>query len=153
MTIHHRLTQGIAACGVLALLSGCTTGDAFTRLDANRDGSGSPQEFDAYMKREIFACADANHDGKVTQKEWQDVNPKLEAARFRKADRNGDGYINRKEADATFDREGSLKKLFKQIDTNGNGSLSHAEVTAYRSKIRQAPGATSVRKPANPVRS
>lgn len=150
MTTYHRIIQGIAACGALALLPGCTTNGAFAGLDANRDGSGSPQEFDAYMKREVFACADANRDGEVSQQEWRDVNPNLNAAKFRKADRNGNDCIDRREADATFDREESLKKLFKQIDTDGSGGLSHAEVTAYRSKIRQAPGTTRAVKTSTP---
>lgn len=152
MKIYHRITQGVTACGILALLSGCTTGDALARLDTNRDGSGSPQEFDAYMKREIFACADGNRDGQITQKEGQYVNPELKTERFRNVDRNGNGYITRKEADATFDREASLEKLFKQIDTNGNRSLSDAEITAFRYRIRQSPGPAPLHKTSDILR-
>jgi hypothetical protein len=144
-----RIIHGIAACGLLTLVAGCTASDSFQRLDANQNGTGSPEEFDAYMKQEVFTRVDANADGKVTLAEWQAVNPKVDAARFRKADRNGDGSISREEADAEFDREGSLSKLFKQIDTDGNGSLSQSEVTAFRKKVGQQPGETQMEKISN----
>jgi len=142
----HRSIPGAAACGILALLAGCASTDPFSKLDANCDGSGSCDEFCAYMKQDIFSRVDANHDAKVTRQEWQTVNPKLDEAKFRKADRNGDGSITRAEADAAFEREGSLKKVFRKIDADSNGSLSRAEVADFRSKVRQQPGATPVEK-------
>ena len=142
----HRSIPGITACGFMALLAGCASTDSFAKLDANRDGSGSCAEFDAYMKQEVFARCDANHDAKVTKQEWQQFNAKVDEAKFRRADRDGDRSITRKEADAAFDREGSLKKLFVKIDADGNGSLSRAEVTDFRAKVRQQPGATPAEK-------
>jgi Ca2+-binding EF-hand superfamily protein len=141
-----RCIPGVTACGVLAVLAGCASTDSFAKLDANRDGSGSRAEFDAYMKQDVFSRVDVNHDAKVTKDEWQAVNPKLDEARFRKADRDGDRAITRMEADAAFDREGSLPKLFGKIDADGNGGLSRAEVNDFRSKVRQQPGATPVEK-------
>ena len=149
----HRSIPGITACGLMALLAGCASTDSFAKLDANRDGCGSRAEFDAYMKQAVFSRVDANHDAKVTKDEWQAVNPNLDEAKFRRADRNGDRAITRKEADAAFDREGSLKKLFGKIDADGNRSLSRSEVTDFCSKVRQQPGATpaeKISKAANP---
>ena len=140
MTPQTRTIHGIAACGLLALVAGCATSDSFSKLDADKSGTASPAEFDAYMKQEVFTRVDANSDGKVTLEEWQAFNPKVDSTRFRKVDSNKDGSICRKEADAEFDREGSLPKLFKHIDTDGNGSLSQAEVSAFRTKVRQQPG-------------
>ena len=144
-----RTFQGVAACGLLTLVAGCTASDSFHKLDADKNGAGSPAEVDAYMKQEVFARVDANSDGKVTLEDWQAFNPKVDSKRFRKADLNGNGSICRKEADAEFDREGSLPKLFKHIDTDANGNLSQAEVNAFRTKVRQQPGASPKEKISN----
>lgn len=149
----HRFMQGAAIGGLLALLAGCAGNDPFAKLDVNRDDSGSCAEFCAFMKQEVFTRVDADHDGKVTLVEWQAVNPKADNARFRTNDRNHDGSICRSEADAAFEREGSLKKLFKQIDTSGDDALSRAEVSAFREKVRQQPGATPVEKISKASRS
>jgi hypothetical protein len=149
MTAHHRLILGASASGFVALLAGCASSDPFAKLDTNRDGSGSRSEFDAYMKQEVFARIDANQDAKVTLEEWQSFNPKVGSEKFRKTDPNRDGVIDRQEANAAFDREGSLTTLFGKIDTDGNGSLSRAEVSAFHSKLRQQPGASPAEKISN----
>jgi len=145
----NRSIPGIAACGFAALLAGCASTDRFVQLDTNRDHSGSPAEFDAYMKQAVFTRVDANGDGKVTKTEWQQFNPEVSDARFRKTDLNGDRLITRQEADAAFDREGSLKRLFAVIDTDGNGSLSRAEARAFRAKLQSQPGASPAEKISN----
>lgn len=142
----HRSILGASVGGFVALLAGCASTDSFTKLDTNQNGSGSPVEFDAYMKREVFIRVDTNGDAKVTEEEWKQFNPKVSDAKFRKTDLNHDGSISRKEADAAFDREDSLKKLFGKIDTDANGSLSRAEVTAFHSKVQQQPGTSPVEK-------
>jgi hypothetical protein len=141
-----RIIPGAAACAALALLAGCSSGGSFPRLDADRNGSGSRAEFDAFMKQEVFARVDANHDAKVALPEWQAVNPKVNAAKFRSVDRDRDGSITRPEADAAFDREGSLARLFARVDADGNGGLSRAEVSAFRAGLNQQPGATTIEK-------
>ena len=142
----HRPLAGLSACGAVVMLAGCAASDPFAKLDTNRDNSGSCDEFCAYMKQEVYARVDADGDGKVTLAEWQAVNSKVDKARFDKADRDRDGAITRIEADAAFDREGSLTKLFAKIDADGDGSLSRQEVSAFREKVRQLPGATPVEK-------
>lgn len=104
------------------------------------------------MKQEVFSRVDANSDGKVVLSEWQAFNPKVDQTRFRKADTNRDGFITRTEADATFDREGSLNKLFARIDTDRNTCLSRGEVKAFRAQVRQHPGTTPFGKNSNPSR-
>ncbi len=149
----RRSITGISTCAALALLAGCASTDSFARLDTNRDGAGSRAEFDTFMKQEIFSRVDANSDGKVVLSEWQAVNPKVDQARFRKADTNRDGFITRAEADAALEREGTLDKIFAKIDTNGDGSLSRGELRAFRSQVRQHSGTTPVVKTLNPSRS
>ena len=131
--------------GALAL-SACTTGDSFKRVDKNSDGGASFSEFDAYMKKAVFEEVDSNGDGKVSQQEWRQMNPKDPVSEFNKADSNGDGLITRTEADAAFDREGSMKKLFNKIDTDNNGSLSEAEINVFHTHMKKQPGKTDLEK-------
>lgn len=136
MTSLHHFIPSLTACGLAALLAGCASTDSFMKLDTNRDGSGSPAEFDTYMKKEVFARVDTENDGKVTRVEWQQCNPKVSDTKFSKTDTNRDNCISRPEADAAFDREGSLKKLFGKIDSDLNGGLSPSEVSAFHSNPR-----------------
>ncbi|WP_265593994.1 EF-hand domain-containing protein [Haloferula sp. BvORR071] len=147
MNALHRCLSGLAGCGMLVLVASCTTTtDAFSRLDTNRDGSGSRDEFSAYMKQEVFTRVDTNRDAKVSKDEWQSVNPKVSEAKFRKTDLNGDRAITRQEADTAFDREGSLTTLFRKIDTDGNGSLSRVEVAAFHAKVQQQPAGSPAKR-------
>lgn len=149
----NRSIPAIAICGFAALLAGCASADRFAKLDTNRDKSGSPAEFDAYMKQEVFARIDVNNDGKITKPELQQFNPEVDNAKFRSKDLNRDGFIARQEADAAFDREGSLKRLFTVIDTDRNGSLSREEASAFRSKVQQQPGNSPARKISNATKT
>lgn len=135
----QQLPTGLAACVFLMLQAGCASNDRFAKLDTDQDRSGSPAEFDAFMKQEVFTRIDTTGDGKISRTEWLQFNPRVSDAKFRRTDLNGDGYINRREADSAFDREGSLKRLFTAIDTDGNGKLSRAEARAFRAKVEQQP--------------
>lgn len=119
----------------LTLVS-CNDSEGFDKADANDDGLVSFEEFDAHMKGEVFSRVDADGDGRISLAEWQKVNAGKKDADFGKTDTNGDGFISRAEADAAFDREGSLKKLFDKIDTNGDGSIDRAESDAFGEKLR-----------------
>ena len=144
----RKLQYGLAVAGALAL-AGCTTGGSFKQADQDQSGGISFSEFDAHMKASIFKAVDANGDGHVTQEEWRKVNEKDAVSEFSATDRNGDGKISRAEADAGFDKEGSLKDLFKKIDTDGNGSLSQEEVKAFHELMKKQPGKTELDKLSN----
>lgn len=141
----------LAVSGVLALAA-CTA-SSFSRADQDKSGGVSLAEFDAYMKETVFTAVDTNGDGKVSQEEWRRVNPKDPVSEFRGSDRNGDGFITRAEADAAFDKEGSIRDLFKKIDSDGNGSLSQEEVKAFQAKMAQQPGKTELEKLSNAAES
>ena len=144
----RKLQYGLAVAGALAI-AGCTTGGSFKQADQDQSGGISFAEFDAYMKDAIFKGVDADGDGHVTQEEWRRVNEKDPVSEFRATDRNGDGKITRAEADASFDKEGSLKELFKKIDTDGSGSLSQEEVKAFHALMKKQPGKTELEKLSN----
>lgn len=148
----HLSIPTLTACGFMTLLTGCASNDSFAKLDTNHDAAGSPAEFDTYMKKEVFARVDTDNDGKVTKVEWQQFNPKVSDARFRKTDTNSNGSISHKEADAAFDREESLMKLFKIIDSDHSGNLSQPEVTDFHAKLQQQPGSSPAEKITNAVK-
>ena len=133
----------MTSLGLLAgslMIAGCTTGALNPRADKDRDGGVSFPEFDAYMKETIFTEFDANRDGMVTREEWRKQNTSGPASKFQGADRNGDGKVSRSESDAKLGQDGSMKKLFQKIDTDRNGRLSEAEITAFQTLMQQQSG-------------
>lgn len=131
--------------GLLAV-SGCATGSLNPQADKNLDGGVSFPEFDAYMKESIFSQYDANGDGVVTMKEWRSQNPTGPVSNFNEADANGDGRVTRAQSDAKMNRDGSMKKLFQKIDTDGDGRLSKEEIAAFEALMKQQPGGTEMEK-------
>lgn len=128
------------AIGLAGILAACTNAGRFQEADPNGDGYSSHDEFTAYMKREVFAIADQNSDGQVTEAEWKAFNPESERREFVRADRDGSGGVSRSEADVAFDREGTLDRLFDRIDTDGSKTLSKEELSAFKAKVGQQPG-------------
>jgi len=94
-------------------------------------GGGMPPEAVAFF---IGRMADANHDGKVTQAEWQ--------AFIAKVDTNGDGFVTVDEIKALHaahdhgdvqrhaDMGNALPPFLAHWDTDGDGRLSTAELMA-----------------------
>ena len=128
---------------------------AFDRLDANKDGQVSRQEFDAgrvareqrealrqpgehvggnvYLHRKggmgfagrMFEMADANHDGRVSLQEMTDAALR----HFDMADANHDGRLTLQEAEA------AALEHFDKADLNHDGKITpdeRAQIHALR---------------------
>ena len=69
--------------------------------------------------------ADADHDGKVSKREYIDAR----AAQFSRMDRNGDGFIDEADSRAGGNERGqrAAKALRGRIDSNGDGKISKEE--------------------------
>ena len=90
----------------------------FARLDANKDGKISPEEFAAFRGQNAKADAQATKAGKRGAKLF---------ARF---DKDKDGALSRTEADAV------LAWRFKRMDANADGVLSLEELQAKHGKAK-----------------
>ena len=114
-------------------------GEWFNRLDTNHDGALTRDEATAASAERIaksFDRLDANHDGMITQEEMRAAGEarreamKAEAqARFKSADRNGDGLLSKDEATAGLPR---VAGNFDRLDANKDGQLSPEELAAAR---------------------
>lgn len=83
---------------------------------------------------------DKNGDGSILPKEFR-----LRKELYLKLDRNGDGEVTEEDLDwsASSDwvrRDKDALKLFRMVDTDGNGRGSEAEWMAFYQKIKQAKG-------------
>jgi Ca2+-binding EF-hand superfamily protein len=113
---------------------------AFRRFDADGDGRITAEEWKA--RPETFAMLDANKDGAVTREELTpkgpararrgggpDVRSGKDSAHFLgKYDANRDGQVTREE----FPHE----RRFSEIDADGNGVLSKAEIEESVDRVR-----------------
>jgi Ca2+-binding EF-hand superfamily protein len=99
----------------------------FERLDANKDGMISLEEFQPPGKHQgPMEKADSNNDGAVTLEEMQAMRAAKMAEhdarmteRFTMMDTNGDGAVTQEEARQT---------MFNHMDANQDGQLSADEL-------------------------
>jgi hypothetical protein len=97
--------------------SGLRTKDMMHKIDTNNDGMISRDEWIAYQEK-VFAMLDKKNTGKVDETEYARANP--EVVSF-----GTGGYAS-----------GLLtKEMFKKIDTNGDGVITHDEFITYQLKI------------------
>jgi Ca2+-binding EF-hand superfamily protein len=114
---------------------------AFRRFDANQDGKITAEEWKG--RPESFARLDEDKDGAITREELTpkgpgagrkgdrpDVRSGKDSAHFlEKYDANRDGQITKEE----FPHE----KRFSEIDADGNGVLSDAEIKDSMDRVRK----------------
>ena len=99
--------------------------ELWKQYDLNGDGKITREEFMA-VRAVCFARYDANGDGMLTREEAMRFSPPSLAERvnaeFARLDLDEDGLISREE----FDRESD--RLFRQLDTNGDGVIAGIEL-------------------------
>jgi Ca2+-binding EF-hand superfamily protein len=79
-----------------------------------------------------FAESDSNHDGRLSQSEWQSAQLRKAAEKFRKMDANRDGSLSREEMQAAREqrmhRRGGMREKLRELDADGDRQLSRAEL-------------------------
>ncbi|MFZ4484328.1 MAG: hypothetical protein ACOYOL_10160 [Chthoniobacterales bacterium] len=118
------------------LLSACQSTDSphqvFVKMDTDADGRISLAEANRYILPRIFAVFDRNGDGSVTLVEARQIEPNFDARLFATRDRNHDGRVAFEEFRVVADKEGTVKRMFVEIDRNRDGFLDSAEGEALR---------------------
>jgi hypothetical protein len=97
--------------------SGLRTEAMMHKMDVNRDNMVSRREWIAFQNK-VFAMLDKKKTGKVDESEYMAASP--EVASFATG-----GY-----ASGLLTRE-----MFKKIDTDGDGTISHQEFLSYQLRI------------------
>ena len=130
------------AVPVVAGAGGDKAGDhegMFKSMDTNGDGKISAEEHAAAAKK-MFEMMDANKDGKVTAEEMTAAHEKVtgkkagagemsSADKIKVIDTNGDGALSAEEHAA------GSKMMFDKMDTDKDGFLTKAEMTAGHQKL------------------
>ncbi len=106
------------------------------RLDANKDGKLSSEEFNA--PPQMFNMIDANRDGYLTLEELNAMAKNRPAANpsaagksgLAKMDANGDGAISREEFKGP-------DNVFERMDVNADGRISADEVEGWKNQARE----------------
>lgn len=122
-----------------------------TKLDKDGDGFVSREEAAGHkMLEKNFDAIDSNKDGKLSKdeirafhqaKREQHKEKKAEFdAKFKAADKDGDGALTKQEAEAG--KLGMIAKHFDQIDANHDGKVTPEELQAARKSMhgKRGPG-------------
>ena len=80
-----------------------------------------------------FGEADSNHDGVISQSEWQSASLRRAKEHFEKMDGNRDGKLSREEMASSRKmrgggERGARREKPRAMDTDGDSQLSRAEI-------------------------
>jgi Ca2+-binding EF-hand superfamily protein len=91
-----------------------------------------------------FAEADSNHDGAISQSEWQSARLREATEHFRKIDANRDGKLSREEMQQSREQRmgmrghrGERGERLRALDKDGDRQLSRAEIGDSMPKLSQ----------------
>lgn len=138
----------VVSAGALLLLPSCAN-SGFDMADSDDDGSVSPAEFDRFMLESIYAEADTDYNKEITFDEWKAANPGADPTKFSAPDTNGDDVVTPEEAQAHFEKTGTLDDLFGQMDSDEDGAVTEAEAIAFKEKLAAQSGSTDLEKLSN----
>ncbi len=93
----------------------------FAKLDTNKDGKISKEEFLTYSQTE-FNTKDANKDGKIT---------KDECGKFDKLNKDGNDFVSKNE----FLK--GHENMFMKMDVDKNGKISKEEFATFQTAIKK----------------
>ena len=131
---------GLALCTLPTAFAESHGDKLFKMMDANGDGKISRAEHAAGAKK-MFAQCDANKDGIVTatemdaamaaQGEKPGAGDKSSAEKIKVIDQNADGKLT------AMEHQTGSEKMFAQMDSDGDGSLSKQECDQGMKKLKK----------------
>jgi len=112
--------------------------DRFTRIDADKNGVISEDEFASYIKnrreqrqKDRIASMDTNKDGKISKEEFIAHSQQRAERRFGCMDKNHDDQLSNDELASRKDHKRHFgKKVFSRIDSNSDGQVTQEESQA-----------------------
>lgn len=129
-----------------AALTGCATRSNFDIADDDGSGALSYAEVERALLTGIFDKGDPNGDGKISWEEVKAVAPSYPRSRFDERDADGDGAVSPAELDAYAESHDSFAALIKSMDSNGDGEIDRAEAEAFNARLMAAPGDSTLEK-------
>ena len=132
-------TLPILLAGVLASAS------AFAQDAAAPEPRGEHKQRMHDRAEAKFSEADSNHDGAISQAEWQSARLREANARFQKLDANRDGRLTELEMQQAREqrqhrkgeRRGERRERLRALDKDGDQQLSRAEIGTAMPKLAQ----------------
>jgi Ca2+-binding EF-hand superfamily protein len=117
------------------LVSGVVFAQSATPPPPQEGGRERMREHMRERAEQKFGEADSNHDGNISQSEWQSARLREANEQFQKFDANRDGKISRAEMEQARDQRmaergqrGGHGERFKAMDSDGDQQLSKAEI-------------------------
>lgn len=107
----------------------------FTRMDSDKNGILSQEEFHNYIKlrrmehkAKKLELMDSNKDGKVSESEYVTYKAENAKRKFAQMDKDKDGNLTAEEMKSCGKRRhGKGKYIFKRMDQNGDGQVTREE--------------------------
>ena len=129
-------TITIAIAGALTLAACQTTqqpplSNRFEKADTDNNRVLSRAEVGTYIAGKLFDGMDDNHDGRVSNAEWNAGGNAATVRHFRKVDKNRDGAVVESELTVAAIRSEKLTEFMTEADRNRDGSLSKPEALAF----------------------
>jgi hypothetical protein len=126
------LGMGLAAvlAATVARAQTNATPAVFQSAETNDDGRASQAGFTEYVKKATFERLDTNRDGMISMEEWKavDHSPKAEK-HFKAMDRDRNGKISYLEFSNAAVWKSALNDSFSSLDRDHDGKLAPGETT------------------------
>jgi Ca2+-binding EF-hand superfamily protein len=124
---------------LLASLLASTAAVAFAKTATEPGAQGERQRQERVEA--VFSETDSNHDGRVSQSEWQAAQLRKSQEKFQQLDLDRNGNLSREEIESARGRHhggrGGMRERLRGLDADGDEQLSRAEIGDQAPKLAQ----------------